>query len=518
MGPVNPYAKQRPAAPVAAAVSIINQPAQQQRPVMGPQSQQRVNQTKRAYGLAYSGQKRKGDQLTLQGKKAFQAEKHCVVCHARSLAKFTHNCRVPNRAYHVLCIRNKSTKGKGAISAQNMANTAEEKRLKVLYNTPLTQEEKASGGHLTKAATAAFFEPTKPPHVSKPNTQTSEEKTSIDFGKAVSDIMANPSFCKQHKNKNCPLAMIAFAGEVMERVVRAKNKETFAEYFDGVTMTVPASVGQHDNPHYHSIVVQKLLLVDWVKAFGIQVPCPDSNCQGVLKNERTNYSKNKTLFPIFGVDGPPSWCMVMKMSCPCCRRDFSANEAAVLLTLPAHVAQHYPVETKYALTSHSFHLDRNATNILDNIMVTYTNGELCSRLLYSSINRTYVQKITSYYYYHRTQKSTRKVADYIQKNGAYIKQFPPKATPFGICLTRLLRQRTIDGVSVTTIATHWRFKTSNVNKVSLPKIIHLRPSKIIRRPWVPKQYGTWQQAPEKSLLLYVYLPHRRSTSLMLHEC
>jgi len=425
----NPYARPRPAAAVAAAFPVINQPQQQQRAAdsMGRQSQQRVNQTKRAYRLACSGQKRKGDQLTLQGDRAFQSEKDCIVCSAHALAQIVQGVRIPKRPHHVLCIKNTKTKGRGELTQQNLANTAEEKRLKAHFSAPLNPEERGSGRHLTKEATTTFFAPRR---VIKKTQQTSvtmdePEAAAIDFEKGVSKMIADPSFCNQHKNKNAPLAMIAFASEVVEKVIRSKHQQVFANHFDGLTMVVPHAATEYDNPHYHSIVGQKLLLVDWIKAFGVTVPCPESNCLGILKNDRTNYSKNKTLFPLFGTDGPPSWCMVMKMVCSCCKRDFNSNEAAVLLTLPAHVSQHYPVETKYANTSHSFHLCHQATNVLDNIIVTYANGELCSRLLHSTINRAYLQKITSHYSYHRA-KATTNVIEYIPKNGTCIRQFPPQ--------------------------------------------------------------------------------------------
>jgi len=431
--PANPYAKPRPAAVAAASVFVVNQPQKQAPGSMGRQSQQRVNQTKRAYKLACSGQKRKGDQLTLQGDRAFQPEKDCVVCRARALARIVQGARIPNRAHHVLCVKNKKTKGAGDLSEQNIANNMEEKRLKALFNTPLSDQEKGSGRHLTKAATTSFFAPKKSlsaqPIEKTSNMMDETVLGHIDFGKSVLSMINDPSFRIQHKNKQAPLAMIAFASEVVEKIVRSKNTAVFNNYFNGLTITVPPCDGDYNNPHYHSIVGQKLLLVDWGKTFGVTVACPDSSCKGTLKNDRTNFSKNKTLFPLFGIDGPPAWCMVMRMTCSCCRRDFNANEAAVLLSLPGYIAQQYPVETKYALTSHSFHLTDAATNILDNIMVTYANGELCSRLLYSSINKAYVQKITGYYSYHRTHKaaaSSAKVIEYIRKDGVYIKQFPPQ--------------------------------------------------------------------------------------------
>jgi len=360
---------------------------------------------------------------------AFEAERDCVVCHARSIQMFLPTYRVPNRAHHVLCIRNKSTKGKGVITEQNLANTVEEKRLKTLYAEPLAPAEKCRAEFTTAEAVNNFFVPKPQPKTSKMTTTTTTTTTieEIDFGKTVLKNIEDSTFCQQHKTKSAPLAMIAFATAVVENIVRSKDQQAFGNYFSGLTMMVPHSKVAINNPQYHSIVGQKLLLVDWIKACGVDVPCPDANCNGHLNNVRTNFSKNKTLFPIFSLESAPAWCMVMKMTCSSCRRDFNSNDAAVLLTLPPHVAQLYPVDSKYALSNHSCHLAKTATNILDSIMLTYANGELCSRLLYNTINRDYVERITAYYSYNKSERATpnEAVAEYIQKDGGFLRQFPP---------------------------------------------------------------------------------------------
>jgi hypothetical protein len=178
--------------------------------------------------------------------------------------------------------------------------------------------------------------------------------------------------------------MIALASYVMKEIVR-KSENDFRKHFNGLTFVVP-DCSTKTSPYYHSIVGQKLLLVDWCSMYGLQIACPDAKCNGLLKNERTNFSKNQTLFPIFGLDGPPSWCMVMSMVCSCCKRRFNSNDGEVILQLPSYIAAAYPVETKYALADKTCHLAKNATEVFDSIMLTYGNGELCSRLLYNMLS------------------------------------------------------------------------------------------------------------------------------------
>jgi hypothetical protein len=277
----------------------------------------------------------------------------------------------------------------------------------------------------------AFFAPRKRKSNSKmstttttttttmPETTDQDDTTPLALCQGVSKRVNDSEFAKKHKSKGAPLAMVAFAEVVLESIIRKGKTKC---YFDGLTMLVPAC-HQDSNPHYHSIVGQKLLLVDWEKTHGLQVTCPNAACGVVLKDDRTNYSKNKTLFPIFGLDGAPSWCIVMSFVCPCCKRRFDANEGDVLINLPDYAADAYPVEPKFAFGNTNSHLARTATETFESIMLTYGNGELCSRLLYNAVNRNFVRRLKAYYSYAEQQKIP--VADYIEKDGCYIKTFPP---------------------------------------------------------------------------------------------
>ena len=57
-----------------------------------------------------------------------------------------------------------------------------------------------------------------------------------------------------------------------------------------------------------------------------------------LVNDRTNYSKNKLLFPTFGLDGAPQWVMVVMMDCPCCKARHHSTDGAILASVPAFAA------------------------------------------------------------------------------------------------------------------------------------------------------------------------------------
>ena len=268
-----------------------------------------------------------------------------------------------------------------------MATLAENKRYKTI-TAPIRPEEKFSGKHNTKAAALAFFAAAKTATtkttITKPMTEVENFPQDIvsptSLSKAVGKLVSDPDFQARHRNKMAPLAMLAFATEISKKIINNKDKSVLLQYFDGIEMVVP-TCQHHDDPYYHSISGTKLLYVDWEQTYGIQVPCPDQNCAGTLATLRTNFSKNQTLFPIFGINGCPTWCIVARMQCPCCKRKFLSNEADVLINIPEYAASSYPVESTYAQANNSCHLSRNATEVFSTIMVTYGNGELCSKLL-----------------------------------------------------------------------------------------------------------------------------------------
>lgn len=145
----------------------------------------------------------------------------------------------------------------------------------------------------------------------------------------------------------------------------------------------------HQSPHCHSIVGQKLLLVDWITMCGLRVRCV-SCADGILENDRTNFSKNKLLFPIFQIEGSPQWCVVMSMTCSCCKRRANANNGSVLAAMPSHAAAACPVTSTCALPKNS-HLGKLATDAFDFLMTTCGNGELCSGPLHNAMSRAHTE-------------------------------------------------------------------------------------------------------------------------------
>ena len=239
---------------------------------MGPQSQRRHTLQERTYRLA-SNQKRKagpGDQPTIDtGEKAFDAIKDCPRCRAAH-----YNQRMPHRGHDKRCILNTTTRGQ---TGETLRLRLESGRLAKLFQKPLTTKEKASWRYSTKEAGIAFFgprqkkqkqhnaeapqAPSQLPKLPPPPVEKEVMLTKVSFCQAVTAKIADPEFvASAEKRGRAPLAMIALAGLVADKI----KKGELQDQFDGLTFVVPPDPNMYNNPHYHALVGQQLLLVDWI--------------------------------------------------------------------------------------------------------------------------------------------------------------------------------------------------------------------------------------------------------------
>jgi hypothetical protein len=398
---------------------------------MGPQSQRRLTLQGRTHQLQASSHRKKvTGQTTLFGDRAFDPLEDCKVCRVKAAGGSSHKAHDPR------CCNNRRTKGK---DPKALAAEKEAKRLEDHFTKPLSEAEKFSSRNLTAEVGEAFFAPRtmaannnrpskvtpRPSMMHAADNNNNSRLSPVDLCGAVSEKVCDTNFIEEHKDSRAPLAMIAFATVVAEQIVR--RSVDLQHHFDGLTMTVP-DTRQAMHPQYHSIVGQKLLNVDWQKMYGIDITCPSCRDATMCK-DRSNFSKNKILFPIFTIDGPPMWCMIMSMVCPntACRMRLNANSAEILAQLPEYARSAYPVESKYAEGYKHSHISRSATDVFDLLMTTYGNGELCSRLLYNAMNRSYLERVSSYYsfYKYTSDRQTTKALPYLAKDGEYIKAYPP---------------------------------------------------------------------------------------------
>jgi len=227
-----------------------------------------------------------------------------------------------------------------------------------------------------------------------------------------------------HESSRAPLPMLAFAEVVMEKTVKSGLINNH-DFFDGVAIEVPARKDALMLPQCHSIVGQKLLCVDWHKMCGIG----DINClrckRGIPINDRTDFSKNRLSFPIFGLDGAPLWCMAQSMVCNCCEARLNSNTGEVSCQLPACARTACPVECKCALDDKNSHLGKSATNVFDLLMPTCGNGDSCSRLLLHSMNQSHAERVEENCSFCKRTNRKEPPETHIENCGSPIAAFPP---------------------------------------------------------------------------------------------
>jgi hypothetical protein len=150
------------------------------------------------------------------------------------------------------------------------------------------------------------------------------------------------------------------------------------------------------SPFYHSIEAHKLLWVQWELNYpGINLCCTAEGCQGSLVHDRTNFSKDGVLFPIYESGQPHIWAVVMSYICNSCNKRVNGNDGELLHKLPPHIRDAYPVHPRYA--SGNFHLSKSTSENLEHIIVTYGNGDYFSKSIYQRLYSVYVRYINNYY-------------------------------------------------------------------------------------------------------------------------
>jgi hypothetical protein len=150
------------------------------------------------------------------------------------------------------------------------------------------------------------------------------------------------------------------------------------------------------SPWYHSVEGTKILFVQWELNFpGIYLGCTKADCCGELVHDRTNFSKNSELFPIFDTGAPHMWACLMYYKCNACNNRVAGNCGELLNQLTPFIRDAYPVHPRYA--TGNFHMTKKTSDLMEDLMITYGNGEYFSRSMYQRLNLEYLSRIDTYY-------------------------------------------------------------------------------------------------------------------------
>ena len=185
--------------------------------------------------------------------------------------------------------------------------------------------------------------------------------------------------------------------EALQRTEKfEKGMLTFRHYFkDGIQFNFNPDYSQATpSPYYHSLEGQSLYYLDW------KLLCPELtlycyNCRQsgtllddcCLEHDRTNWSKSKSLFPIWGHSGLPSMAILMNYKCKKCEMTYTANDGRILASLPSYLRNLYPVDPVYC--SGTFHFHRDLSDDLDLLMKTYANASFIGKKLHQKIGIQY---------------------------------------------------------------------------------------------------------------------------------
>ena len=168
--------------------------------------------------------------------------------------------------------------------------------------------------------------------------------------------------------------------------------ENFQHYFKPGTCTYTFPKEQDNSapsPYYHSITDESIIYLDWKLIYPNQklccYNCLSHGATSELKSTKTNFTHNKSLFPLWDKSGRPTPAVVMNYECENCGSKYKANDGKLLTLLPSHVRSIYPVLPTYA--TGCFHLKIDLSDDLEDNITTYANTEQVSKRMYKKLEK-----------------------------------------------------------------------------------------------------------------------------------
>lgn len=412
---------------------------------MGIQSQKRGGAIKNCRKAATARKsKHRLKQGAIGGGLAFDPDRDCNQCVA--IAKWKSGLRsgAPHRPHDKRCPHNRKTRG---MSERTVFVLKEAERNIRLNNTPIAQGNDGVYRNPVDAAVwNRFFQPRADVSVQTTNKDTSSAidnnaaLSTVKIGSKSNNNYADPTNIRkvideqilafENGDSNNWLNDFKYSkatGVLVDYIynlvahhkakstssplpssnVMAKALDNYATFFPhgNLKFQVPpepilgirSQEKPPPSPYYESIVGLTLLYVDWRLVVDYPLLC--FNCfqnktESVLNHERTNWSRNRSLFPIFDGTGASTLCILMHYKCETCGLSVAANDGRLLMLLPAHVRSTYPVAPRFARGT--FHLSKDASTNLEHLMRTYANAKFVSSLWYRKLGEQFEGKVETY--------------------------------------------------------------------------------------------------------------------------
>ena len=86
----------------------------------------------------------------------------------------------------------------------------------------------------------------------------------------------------------------------------------------------------------------------------------------------------------------------MWYTCSKCKESYKGNDGGLFNQISSHYRRAYPVAPRYAV-GYDVHLTEPTTHVLENLMLTYGNGDMLSRLLHELQAMAYEDTEENYY-------------------------------------------------------------------------------------------------------------------------
>ena len=211
----------------------------------------------------------------------------------------------------------------------------------------------------------------------------------------MADYICDLFAAKKPTNTSDPLPALNFGPSSFVEAHK-KYRHFFKE--GSCEFVFPRHVGGSD-PEYTALEGRTFIHLDWRLIHPTQAllcyHCKGNGIASHLVHLRTNFSKDRSLFPIWTGSGVPTWCCVMKYKCKTCQTQYAANDGRLLSLLPPCIREIYPVAPRYA--TGAFHFNEALTDNLEDLMVTYASANYVSKQLYRRLDTEYERKVRTYF-------------------------------------------------------------------------------------------------------------------------
>jgi hypothetical protein len=113
-----------------------------------------------------------------------------------------------------------------------------------------------------------------------------------------------------------------------------------------------------------------------------------------LEHDRTNFSKNKALFPAWTESGRPTLAVAMHHTCGLCDTGYLANDARTLNQLDPHMREPCKVDPKRA--DGTFHFNMDLTDNMEDLLKTHANGAFVGKKLHRKLGKQHARKVETH--------------------------------------------------------------------------------------------------------------------------